>query len=202
MNSKPPNETLTQPLIGRRRFMGWFGAFGASLYISGQNAKAAFYSTRAVPGIPQSWVDAKGPDVLRYANYIKGLRLKNITPRMVLAPHFKTRGRTGNSLPPRHMWKNIAPTLRVLDLMSSRMRAPIRELLSIYRSPRYNAAVRGRSGSIHKQNRAVDVQFSGVSPGNVSALARKLRSAGTFSGGVGRYSSFTHIDTRGYNADW
>lgn len=203
MNSQHTNEITAPPLIGRRRFIGWFGAVGASLYISGQTAKAVtFYSTKAVEGIPQSWVDQKGKDVLRYANYIKGLRLKNITPKMVLAPHFKTRGRTRNSLPPRHMWKNIAPTLRVLDIMSTRMKAPIGELLSIYRSPAYNSAVRGRSGSIHKQNRAIDVKFSGVSPRTVSAVARKFRSNGTFSGGVGRYSSFTHIDTRGYNADW
>jgi hypothetical protein len=29
-----------------------------------------------------------------------------------------------------------------------------------------------------------------------------MRSTGLFQGGVGRYGSFTHIDTRGSNADW
>jgi uncharacterized protein YcbK (DUF882 family) len=141
-------------------------------------------------------------DVLRYANYIKGLKLRNITPRMVLEPHFKTRGRTRNSLPPRYMWKNIAPTLRVLDKMSSSMRRPISSLLSIYRSPSYNRAVRGKSRSYHMQNIACDVQFKGVSPRTVAAVARKLRSQGVYNGGVGRYSSFTHVDTRGFKADW
>ena len=197
------NEDGPLPEYGRRRFLGWVGAFAGGCILSAQSAKAAlFYSTKPVKGVPQKWVDQKGKDVLRYANYIKGLRLKNITPQMVLAPHFKTRGRTRNSLPPRFMWSRIAPTLRVIDSMSSRMRAPVSELLSIYRSPSYNRAVRGRSRSQHLENRAVDVRFKGVSPRTVSAVARKVRSQGKFAGGVGRYSSFTHVDTRGSNADW
>ena len=189
--------------MGRRRFLGWVTAFGGSLIFGAREAKAGlFYSTRAVKGIPQSWVDEKGLDVLRYANYIKGLRLKNLTPYMVLFPHFRSRGRTRNSLPPRYMWRNIAKTLRVIDAMSSYMRAPVKPLTSVYRSPRYNRAVRGRSRSQHLQNRAIDVQFKGVSAYTVSVVARRLRRAGRFKGGVGRYSSFTHVDTRGSNADW
>lgn len=198
-------ETIDGPLAlpSRRRFLGWFGAFAGACVLSAQNASAGFfYSTKAVPGIPKEWVDEKGSDVLRYANYIKGLRLKNITPRMVLHPHFKTRGRTRNSLPPRYMWSRIAPTLRVIDAMSSQMRAPVSELLSIYRSPTYNRAVRGRSRSQHLENRAVDVRFKGASPYTVSKVARSIRSQGKYAGGVGRYSSFTHVDTRGNNADW
>ncbi len=190
-------------LTGRRRFLGVLGAFTGTCVMSLQSAKAAFfYSTKPVAGIPQSWVDQKGKDVLRYANYIKGLRLKNVTPYMVLHPHFKTRGRTRNSLPPRYMWSRIAPTLRVIDSMASSMRSPVSELLSIYRSPSYNRAVRGRSRSQHLENRAVDVRFKGVWAYTVSKVARSIRSRGKFAGGVGRYSSFTHVDTRGHNADW
>ena len=195
------NELL--PVNGRRRFLGIFGAFVGSCMMSLQSAKAAFfYSTKPVSGIPQSWVDQKGKDVLRYANYIKGLRLKNVTPYMVLQPHFKTRGRTVNNLPPKYMWSRIGPTLKVVDAMSASMRSPVSELLSIYRSPGYNRAVRGRSRSQHLENRAIDVRFKGVSAYTVSKVARSIRSRGGFAGGVGRYSSFTHIDTRGHNADW
>ncbi|MFT5881972.1 MAG: hypothetical protein ACI9FG_000469 [Crocinitomicaceae bacterium] len=190
-------------LNGRRRFIGVLGAFAGACMMSIQNAKAGFfYSTKPVAGIPKAWVDQKGTDVLRYANYIKGLRLKNVTPYMVLSPHFRTRGRAKNSLPPRYMWNRIAPTLRVIDAMSSGMRAPVSELLSVYRSPTYNRAVRGRSRSQHLENRAVDVRFKGVSAYTASKVARSIRSKGKFSGGVGRYSSFTHVDTRGHNADW
>lgn len=190
-------------LVGRRRFIGWISAAACGTVFSLREAKAGlFYSTRAVEGIPQSWVDAKGLDVLRYANYIKGLRLKNISPYTVLYPHFKTRGRNRNSLPPRYMWRNIAATLRVIDSLASRMRARPKPLVSVYRSPTYNRAVRGRSQSQHLHNRAVDVQFYGVSAYTVSSVVRKMRTEGKFKGGVGRYSSFTHVDTRGHNADW
>lgn len=190
-------------LVGRRRFMGWISAAACGTVFSVREAKAGlFYSTRPVEGIPQSWVDAKGLDVLRYANYIKGLKLKNVTPYKVLYPHFKTRGRERNSIPPRYMWRNISKTLRVIDAMASRMRALPKPLVSVYRSPIYNRAVRGRTQSQHLQNRAVDVQFYGVSAYTVSAVARKMRAEGSFKGGVGRYSSFTHVDTRGSNADW
>lgn len=199
------NDNLTQPIAmqGRRRFLGILGAFVGSCMLSVQNATAGlFYSTKPVAGIPQSWVDQKGKDVLCYANYIKGLRLKNITPYMVLKPHFKTCGRTANSIPPQYMWKRIAPTLRMIDAMSSKMHAPVSDFLSIYRSPRYNRAVRGRSHSQHLENRAVDVRFKGVSPYTVAKVARRIRAQGKFAGGVGRYSSFTHVDTRGRNVDW
>ncbi|SHJ81313.1 Peptidase M15 [Rubritalea squalenifaciens DSM 18772] len=201
------NDTITSEgtlrKVGRRRFLGLLTAFGSGLLMAAQEAKAGlFYSTKSVEGIPQSWVNQKGLDVLRYANYIKGLKLKNVTPRMVLKPHFKTRGRTTNSLPPRHMWSHIAGTLRVIDKLAARLNAPVDDLLSIYRSPQYNRAVRGRSRSQHMENRAVDVKFRGVSAWTVSSNARKLRNAGLFKGGVGRYSSFTHIDTRGHNAEW
>lgn len=203
MQNDTKNSEGTLGVVGRRRFLGWASAFAGGLLLTAQEVKAGlFYSTRPVEGIPQSWVDKKGPDVLRYANYIKGLRMKNVTPRMVLAPHFKTRGSTGNSLPPRYMWRRIAATLRVIDAMAGRMRAPVRDLLSIYRSPRYNRAVRGRSRSQHLENRAVDVKFRGVSAWTVTSMARKMRAQGYFRGGVGSYSSFTHIDTRGSNADW
>jgi hypothetical protein len=192
-----------QNMVGRRRFLGWISAAACGVMFSLREAKASMYlSTRAVEGIPKEWVDSKGLDVLRYANYIKALRLKNVTPYMVLYPHFKTRGRLVNTLPPRYMWRNITTTLRVIDALSSRMRATPKELLSIYRSPAYNRAVRGRSQSAHLNNTAVDIQFNGVSAYTVTSVVRKMRSEGTFSGGVGSYSSFTHIDSRGQNVDW
>jgi hypothetical protein len=192
-----------QSLLGRRRFLGWISAAACGAVFGFREAKAAIIlSTKAVEGIPKEWVDAKGLDVLRYANYIKALRLKNVTPYMVLQPHFKTRGRLVNTLPPRYMWRNISMTLRVIDALSSRMRATPKELLSIYRSPAYNRAVRGRSQSEHLNNTAVDIQFNGVSAYTVTSVVRKMRAEGAFAGGVGSYSSFTHIDTRGHNADW
>ncbi|BDS08922.1 hypothetical protein NT6N_39620 [Oceaniferula spumae] len=189
---------------GRRRFLGLAAAATAGVMLTSDEADAGLfgYSKKPVAGIPDSWVRLKGTDVYRYANFVKGLRLRNITPRMVLAPHFKTRGNTVNSLPPQSMWKQMAPTLKIIDQMAGEMGAPVREIISAYRSPRYNYAVRGKSRSLHMANQAVDVVFHGVSPYHVASVARHLRDKRKFEGGVGLYSSFVHVDTRGYNADW
>ena len=36
----------------------------------------------------------------------------------------------------------------------------------------------------------------------VTRIAKSIRQEGRFQGGIGRYSAFTHMDTRGYNVDW
>lgn len=166
-------------------------------------SKAEFvHSTEPVEGISQAWVDQQGMDVLRYANYIKSLNLKHITPEMVLKPHFQTRGRTSNGLPPRYLWKNIAPTLKTVDEMCERMNSEILQFVSIYRSPQYNRAVRGKSRSYALQNCAVKVRFKDITPRTAAKVARELRSEGFFNGGIGTYDTFMHLDTRGSKADW
>ena len=191
--------------FSRRNFLATAGIAGAGVIIGApQASQAAFFGMKdkAVPGIPHAWVQAKGSDVTRYARYILSLNLRNITPRMVLAPHFKTRGRVHNSLPPKSSWKQMAATLKVVDKMITRMGSPLREVTSAYRSPRYNRAVGGKSRSYHMQNMALDLQFSGVSPYHAAYVAKQLRAQGHFKGGIGRYSSFVHVDTRGSNVDW
>ncbi len=190
----------------RRAFLGFTGAAAAGLILGAGEAKAGLfghYSCKPVAGIPSSWVRLKGRNVYRYANYIRSLGLRTITPRMVLAPHFKTRGGVVNDLPPRRMWKEIGPTLRVIERMVCEMDVPLECIISAYRSPSYNAAVHGKPRSRHKVNQAVDVVFRGVSPCHVASVARHLRDRKcVFKGGIGTYRSFVHIDTRGYNADW
>jgi len=198
------HDSVILDAYGRRRFMGLAAATAAGAFLVSDKATAGIfgYSSTPVAGIPASWVKLKGPDVYRYANFVKGLRLRNITPRMVLEPHFKNRGYITNSLPPRHLWKKMGPTLKIIDKMASEMGTPVRSIISAYRSPRYNSAVRGKSKSLHMKNQAVDVIFRGVSPYHAASVARRLRDKRKFKGGVGQYSSFVHVDTRGYNADW
>ena len=156
---------------------------------------------KKVKGIPDDWFVLNN-DVYRYANYILKLNLKNITPRMVIAPHFKTRRRIHNSIPPKKMWKQIGPTLKVIDQLSNNIGLPIKEIVSAYRSPEYNKAVRGNRGSYHMTNQAIDVVFN-KSAWRVAKAARNLRDKNKiFEGGIGTYRGFVHIDTRGKNADW
>ena len=82
------------------------------------------------------------------------------------------------------------------------MNVGVKEVVSAYRSPAYNARCAGaKRRSWHQANVAVDVKFH-TGARNVTATARNLRDRGLFKGGVGSYSSFTHIDTRGQNVNW
>ncbi|MBT8044289.1 MAG: DUF882 domain-containing protein [Verrucomicrobiae bacterium] len=194
-----------KPDYSRRKFLATAGLATAGVIIGAPRVESAFFGLigdKPVPGIPHAWVQAKGSDVLRYARFVQGLNLRNITPRMVLAPHFKTRGRTQNTLPPKSYWRKMAPTLKVIDKMVTRIGAPLREITSAYRSPRYNHAVGGRSKSYHMQNMACDIQFRGISAYHVAYVAKQLRTQGYYKGGIGRYSRFVHVDTRGMNVDW
>lgn len=198
-------ELPSESSFSRRGFLTKASVVVAGVVIAAPKADAAFFGLRndkPVPGIPDAWVRAKGGDVMEYARHIQKLGLRNISPRMVLYPHFKTRGSVSNSLPPKSQWKNISSTLKVIDKMTTRIGSPLKDFISAYRSPRYNRAVGGARSSCHMRNIACDIQYSGVSPSHVTYIAKQLRSKGYFKGGVGRYSSFVHVDTRGTNASW
>ncbi|MCB1858407.1 MAG: DUF882 domain-containing protein [Gammaproteobacteria bacterium] len=71
------------------------------------------------------------------------------------------------------------------------------EVISGYRSPKTNAALRGKSGgvakkSLHMQGRAIDVRLTDVPSTSIRKVALALQS-----GGVGYYhkSDFVHLDT-------
>lgn len=135
-----------------------------------------------------------------YLTFLQSLDLKYINPREILRPHYNKRYGVQNSLPPREMWQNIAATLKVADQLRQRLNSPLR-VISVYRSPEYNSAINGASRSQHMQNRALDIRFD-CSSREAFNMAEKLRSEGAFTGGIGYYSSFIHIDTRGINVSW
>ena len=96
----------------------------------------------------------------------------------------------------------MAGTLKAADRIASTIGQPVKEVTSAYRSPAYNRRCPGaKTRSWHMQNFALDLQFK-ASPSTVVRAARHVRSKGFFKGGIGRYSSFVHIDTRGQNVDW
>lgn len=136
-----------------------------------------------------------------YKAMLKGLQLRHISPREVTSYAGQVRKGVKNSLPPRALEKNIIPTLWIVDHLRALLGKPVR-LTSIYRSPAYNGAVGGARFSQHKENRAIDLQVDGVSPRRVANALVKLRQAGMFKGGIGLYSTFVHVDTRGSNATW
>ncbi|MEX1119712.1 MAG: D-Ala-D-Ala carboxypeptidase family metallohydrolase [Terrimicrobiaceae bacterium] len=199
-------------ILTRRRMFGMLAMTGASLLATNSQAPAFFNFFEAlapVPSgtlsdldIPPEWKMQFGSLLPSYAQYLKVLKLRNVGVRDILGAHARTRGHVKNTLPPRALWKNIRETLKVVDSLSRRLELKPEELISIYRSPAYNAKCRGaKSNSYHVKNNAIDITFP-CSPGKVTAMAKEMRTVGIFRGGVGRYGGFTHIDTRGSNVDW
>lgn len=69
---------------------------------------------------------------------------------------------------------------------------------SAYRNQEYNRAVGGASESQHVEGRACDIVVKGVDPAVVADYADSVLNMG----GVGRYKTFTHIDTRSTKSRW
>ena len=72
-------------------------------------------------------------------------------------------------------------------------------ITSAYRTPTKNKAVGGTTYSQHLYGRAADIKVNGVSPKKVAAYAETLLPK---SGGIGIYSTFTHIDCRSQKSRW
>lgn len=138
----------------------------------------------------------------QYEAFLSSLNLRHLKPREILRPHFKQRGAVVNTLPPQELWRNLDPTLRVADEIRQQLGVRLHTIASAYRCPAYNAACPGAATtSYHMRNMALDLMYD-CSPAKVAEAAAHLRSTGVFKGGIGRYATFTHIDTRGVNADW
>jgi hypothetical protein len=192
--------------VSRRSVLGTLGLAGLALAASASPAKAFFIrstpATVDLADLPPEWVKSQGAMLPEYVKYLGSLRLTRVTARQVIDAHAKQHGRVWNALPPKALWKYMGPTLKVVDRIGAELDLPAKEIVSVYRTPAYNARCPGaKSNSWHQSNVAVDVRFP-VKPSTVTSLARKLRGQGVFAGGVGGYSGFTHVDTRGTNVDW
>lgn len=190
--------------------MSTLGLATTALFTGSMNASAGWFGSKnsektpsqKVGGFDEEWVKLEGANLTKYVEYINSLKLKNISAQQVIEAHAKKRGSVWNRLPQKDWWKRMGYTLRVVDRISSEMKVPVKEIISAYRTPQYNARCSGaKSQSWHQANIAVDVKFD-TSARNVTTAARALRDRGLFKGGVGSYSSFTHIDTRGQNVNW
>ena len=206
LSSSDSNSSPTAPSFSRRSFLGTSLLAAGSLVAASDSASAfALFGSRSkldTSTFPREWVRRNGGELHAYARFLDSLRLRHIGTEQILLSHAKKKGRLWNTLPPRSMWKNMGRTLWVADEISHRLGGSIKDVTSAYRSPGYNARCSGaKPNSYHKRNYALDMKYY-ASPYTVSRIAKSIREEGNFQGGVGRYSSFTHMDTRGYNVDW
>lgn len=72
-------------------------------------------------------------------------------------------------------------------------------ITSAYRTPPHNKAVGGTTYSQHLYGKAADIKVKGVTPKKVAAYAETLLKN---KGGIGTYSTFTHIDVRTTKSRW
>ena len=136
-----------------------------------------------------------------FEEWFEAMNFKHFKPDELTSYFRRYRGKVRNSPPPRNLWENIVPTLRVIDDLRESIERPI-VILSSYRSPAYNKAVGGESRSFHMSFQALDIVVAGHSPNQVFQHLSRWRSWKKFKGGLGLYETFVHIDTRGYNATW
>ena len=72
-------------------------------------------------------------------------------------------------------------------------------ITSAFRTASHNKKFGGATYSQHCYGKAADIKVSGVSPSRVAAYVETLMPN---SGGIGRYSTFTHVDVRATKSRW
>lgn len=65
-----------------------------------------------------------------------------------------------------------------------------------YRSPRHNQVIGGAKNSFHLRGMAADIVVSGMQACEVQRFLKD------WTGGLGSYAHFTHVDIRPYRARW
>jgi uncharacterized protein YcbK (DUF882 family) len=105
-----------------------------------------------------------------------------------------------NDTPPVELWHRIIATVKVAEVLREHFGATT--INSAYRSPAYNTAVGGETKSLHMENNALDVRCATGTPPQWAEFLRGKRREGLFTGGIGTYGAFVHVDTRGANRDW
>lgn len=93
----------------------------------------------------------------------------------------------------------ISPELvKILQEIRNHFKAPI-TINSGFRTVTKNKAVGGATNSQHLYGMAADITVDGVAPSKVYAYADSLM---PYTGGVGLYSTFTHVDVRKSKSRW
>lgn len=122
----------------------------------------------------------------------------NTTPRnLQLTPNFKLdEFLHGNDpIPPSWILDNLYRLANRLQVVRDLLEKPI-IINSGYRTAKHNQAVGGAKNSLHLSGMAADIVVPGMPATDLQKFLRH------WSGGMGCYTHFTHLDTRPYRARW
>ena len=105
---------------------------------------------------------------------------------------------------PDHVLENVQNLAEQLQVIRTLVGQPI-NINSAYRCPKHNAkpSVGGSKTSQHIHGKASDIVVKDMNPDDVVHLVEQLIDAGEVNiGAIGRYNTFTHLDTRKNKARW
>ena len=109
--------------------------------------------------------------------------------------------RDGSEMPD-SVLDNVKLIAEQLQILRDFVGVPI-TVNSGYRSPTYNTKIKGAKRSQHLLGKAADITIEGMRAIDVYKLVTKLINDGKLQiGGLGMYSSFTHLDIRTKRARW
>ena len=143
----------------------------------------------------------------KFSKFIQDLQLNHFSAAeiLMLGDSHHTVGHKAykqNCYPPNYLWQNIVTPILVLDVLRARIGHSIK-ITSAYRCPRYNQLIGGKKQSYHLGFNALDFSSQTVSSQELYEILIHMRDKERiFKGGLGRYSSFIHLDCRGENASW
>jgi zinc D-Ala-D-Ala carboxypeptidase len=124
--------------------------------------------------------------------------MKKIDLPIHITPHFTVNEFIANDVVdlPDYIVKNLIKLCEQLELIREKLGNKPMIIHSGYRTFQHNQTVGGRKHSFHLFGMAVDFTHSTLSP---QAVQRCLND---WPGGMGCYTTFTHIDIRPYKARW
>jgi uncharacterized protein YcbK (DUF882 family) len=116
---------------------------------------------------------------------------------ILLSPNFKLGEflHAEAQLPPTEILDNLHRLANRLQVIRDLLNRPI-VINSGYRTPEHNKAVGGAPKSYHLSGMAADIVVSGMPAAEVQAFLKN------WSGGLGLYTHYTHVDIRPVRARW
>ena len=165
---------------------------GAADSIFGRNTEQAVKALQSVAGIT---VDGKvGQNT--WTALLEGKRAG-----IPASAHFKLsefKCKDGTAVPAKY-YANCQKLMNLLEEIRAACGNRAITITSGYRTESYNKKVDGAKQSQHLYAAAADIKVSGKSASEVYKLCDRLVGS---RGGVGKYSTFTHVDVRGNKARW